>query len=165
MGGGSFFPAVRLALLTVLSFVFLAPSAFAGHPFDARRYAHEIFAEDEIALSKYAADIDEETVLRLLEKSWADLDRAADRAAGLPPDQARAALQAAVRGEGGISESYDRRLRDEAKTAAQPVTAAARIARAARHPMIWALAGGFLILMVWVNFRERQKPSQKSPPA
>lgn len=128
-------------------------TASADHPFDARRYAFEIFSEDEITLSRYAETLDEATITAILESSWAELDSAADRAAGQPPESARAMIRDDVRGPGGVASRFEQKLREEAAARAPSEGAAGLLKQAARHPAVWGIAIAFAAALVWINRR------------
>lgn len=140
-----FFPAIILLAV--------ACSAGADHPFDPRRYAFELFSEDEAALSRYAGTLPEEAVTAMLEQSWAELDSAAARAAGLPPEQAKEAIRNAVRGENGVSDQFENRLSQESEIAAPAGAAGDRVKKAARHPAFWLILVLFAALLFWINRR------------
>lgn len=131
----------------------ICSAASADHPFDPRRYAFELFSEDEAALSKYAGQLDEKVVLTMLEEAWAELDSAAARADGLPPSEAKEKIRAAIRGEGGIAETFDRRLSQAVRTTPGPPTAADRLKKAVRSPVFWIIPVMFGLALIWVNRR------------
>ncbi len=131
--------------------LFAAAGAWADHPFDPKRYAYEVFSEDEIALSKYAGKLDEGAVITILEQSWAELDSAAARSAGLPPEEAKSAIRVAVRGEGGISEKFDSRLKQISENANPAPTLKARVKQAVRHPAFLSIVALFALALFWIN--------------
>lgn len=138
-------------------FLFLfAAGARANHPFDPRRYAYELFSEDEIALSKYAGKMDEAVVISMLEQSWAELDTAAARAADLRPEEAKSAIREAVRGTGGISEKFDQRMK-LMSTASARETAPAQVSvkQAIRYPLLASIVILFALALFWIN-RKKQ---------
>ncbi len=128
-------------------------SAHADHPFDPRRYAYELFSEDEILLSEHAATLDESVVTDLLDQSWAELDTIAMRTAGKSAEESRRMIQAAVRGEGGVSDRFQRKLEESAGIAGSRGSMADRLKRAARHPAVWALPIAFVAALIWINRR------------
>ena len=138
----------------VVFFSLTARFAFADQPFDPKRYAFELFPEDEMALSKYGAETGEETVALMLERAWGELDKAADRAGVLPPEKAKAAIREAVRGPGGVSDRFEKDLQQAASTRAGDQSKMSRLKRAARHPLIWLLAAFFLAGFYFLNRRK-----------
>ena len=132
-----------------------ASHAAADHPYDPRRYAFELFSEDEIALSKYAGRVDENTVSVILEHSWAELDSAAAKTAHLSPEESKRRIQEAVRGDGGISENFENRLKRESGLDNTSSSLKSRFTDAARHPLIWAVVALFLAVLFWIN---RKRP-------
>ena len=132
----------------------MTEAAFADHPFDPKRYAFELFSEDEIALSKYGAEAGEETVALMLERAWGELDKAAEQAADLPPEKAKAAIGEAVRGPGGVSDRFEKDLRQIASPRDERQSKISRLKHAARHPLIWVLVVFFLAGFYFLNRRK-----------
>ena len=138
-------------LLSGVSLLFPETPALADHPFDPRRYAFEVFSEDERMLSNYSGVLDESEMAALLSKSWAELDSAADRATGLPPEQARIAIREEIRKTGGVSENFETELREKAEDHSSKPGPAERLKTAARHPLVWAILALFALLLFFLN--------------
>ncbi len=145
---------LRLSVFLAASLACLAAlftPAFSDHPFDAGRYAHEIFSEDETLLSRYAAEMPEKEVEAMLTKAWAELDRTAEKTQGMESEAAKAAIRQAVRGDGGVA---DRFRSDVAQKAAEhSAVGLARWKREARRPLVFLLVAVFVVVLVWINRR------------
>lgn len=146
---------MNFRLLLLLPLLLLpANPLLADHPYDPKRYAFEIFSEDEIALSKYAAKLDENEIAALLERSWADLDTAAAKTAGLSPEESRKMIQDAVRGENGVSANFEMELQELAGVGpARQGHLKDRLKQAASHPIVWAIGALFVLALFLLNRR------------
>lgn len=142
-----------VAILAAVVWMVSSPATVVAADFDPHRYAFELFSEDEIAMSRYAGEVDEKEVSALLEKSWAEIDRAADRVKDLPPDEARKKIHEEVRGTDGIADRFESSLREKAGYGGAAKSPLDRMKQAAKHPAAWAVAVAFVALLFFVNRR------------
>lgn len=145
--------------LFLLAFSFFSIGIFdragADHPFDARRYAFELFSEDEMSLSRFSDDVDDTTIERLLEESWADLDRAADKTKSMSPEAARQALRESVRGKNGISDNFSKKLEEAAAPETKSRRTFRKLKSAAGHPAVWGVSILFVAGLYFLNRKSK----------